>query len=388
VRAAWVTLTGTGAAASVAFGLLVFASLLASLAIPRESVALGDTALQGVIAASPPADRSVTVTAVMLNSFTEQPMEVLPADLAAVGASLRSRLAADGMPVAGSPSAWSSLITDPLQVSGTAPAAGHGTSKFEMAYRTGLPRYSHLVAGRFPASGSSASASQAGTVQAVVTTATAARLGLRAGSRLKAGPVPIVITGIVQPERPGSAFWSAVPVAATPALTPANSAGPAFWTGVLFVGSGSLVPVESSLDPVVSATWWYPGGLGTLTAGQAVRLTTALASLTSSGTTVTAPGLDNSVTATVASQIPSVLSPFVTEEKAVAPILELLYVSLAVLGAVVVLLGARLVAQRRAAEFTLMRARGAALYQLAWLVLRPGVVIAAVAGAVATALAA
>ena len=52
-----------------------------------------------------------------------------------------------------------------------------------------------------------------------------------------------------------------------------------------------------------------------------------------------------------------------------------------------VLLGARLVAQRRAAEFTLMRARGAALYQLGWLVLRASVVIAAAAGAVAAVLA-
>ena len=40
LRAGWVTLTGTGAAASVAFGLLVFASVLASLAIPRAGVAL------------------------------------------------------------------------------------------------------------------------------------------------------------------------------------------------------------------------------------------------------------------------------------------------------------------------------------------------------------
>jgi putative ABC transport system permease protein len=52
---------------------------------------------------------------------------------------------------------------------------------------------------------------------------------------------------------------------------------------------------------------------------------------------------------------------------------------------VVVLLGARLVAQRRAAEFTLMRARGAALYQLGWLVLRASVIVAAVAGAAAAA---
>ena len=90
---------------------------------------------------------------------------------------------------------------------------------------------------------------------------------------------------------------------------------------------------------------------------------------------------------TINSQIPSVLSPFIAAESAAAPVLELLYVSLAVMGAVVVLLGARLVAQRRAAEFTLMRARGAALYQLGWLVLRASVVIAAVAGAAAAALA-
>jgi ABC-type thiamin/hydroxymethylpyrimidine transport system permease subunit len=45
LRAAWVTLTGTGAAASVAFGLLVFASVLASLAIPRESAGLRTEAL-------------------------------------------------------------------------------------------------------------------------------------------------------------------------------------------------------------------------------------------------------------------------------------------------------------------------------------------------------
>ena len=89
----------------------------------------------------------------------------------------------------------------------------------------------------------------------------------------------------------------------------------------------------------------------------------------------------------MSSQIPSILSPFITAENAVAPALELLYVSLAFIGAVVVLLGARLVAQRRAAEFTLMRARGAALYQLGWLVLRASVVIAAAAGAVAAVLA-
>ena len=90
---------------------------------------------------------------------------------------------------------------------------------------------------------------------------------------------------------------------------------------------------------------------------------------------------------TVTSQVPAILAPFVTADNAVAPVLGLLYVSLAVMGAVVVLLGARLVAQRRAVEFTLMRARGAALHQLGWLVLRASLVIAVAAGSLAALLA-
>ena len=47
---------------------------------------------------------------------------------------------------------------------------------------------------------------------------------------------------------------------------------------------------------------------------------------------------------TVNSQIPAILAPFITADNAVAPVLGLLYVSLAIMGAVVVLLGAWLVA--------------------------------------------
>ena len=379
LRAAWVTLTGTGAAASVAFGLLVFASVLASLAIPRESVGLRNGALQRVITASQPGDRTVTATAVPVNPVTNEPIQVLPTDMAAAGASLRSRLAAAGMPVASDPPAWSSLTTGDIQVTGTARAAGYGQPQFELTYRTALARYSHIVAGRLPAGGST------GVVQAAVTSTTAARFGLRVGTRLNAGPVPLVVTGIIQPVLPASAFWSTDRLAARPLLTPVTSAGPPHWAGALFIGPGALPLIEPSLDPQMNATWWYPATLGRLTAGQAGGLETGLGSLVSSGATVSISG--SPVTVTITSQIPSILSPFIAGENAAAPVLELLYVSLAVMGAVVVLLGARLVAQRRAAEFTLMRARGAALYQLGWLVLRASVVIAAAAGAAAAALA-
>ena len=141
--------------------------------------------------------------------------------------------------------------------------------------------------------------------------------------------------------------------------------------------------IQSDLDAVEQLTWVYDVALGGLAAGQASGLDAGLGSMVSDGVTFTAHGFLEPITVAINSQVPAVLSPFVTAENAAAPVLGLLDVSLAVLGAVVVLLGARLVAQRRAAEFTLMRARGAALYQLGWLVLRANVVIAAVAGAAA-----
>ncbi|MGH3189059.1 MAG: hypothetical protein ACRDPY_38005 [Streptosporangiaceae bacterium] len=383
-RTAWVTLTGTGAAASVAFGLLVFASILASLAIPRESVGLSNMALQRVIAASQSADRTVIGT-VPETSISDEIGQVQAADIAAVGASLRARLAAGGLTVAGEPPAWASLTTEYVPVSGATRAAGDGQPQFEMTYRTELTRYSQIVAGRLPVS-----ASQPGklaVVQAAVSTATAARFGLKVGTRLTAGTIELVVTGIIRPTNPASTFWSQEPVAASPALTQAAAPELPYWIGTVFIGPGALPLVEANIGPVeMQVTWAYTAALGGLTAGQANGLEANLTSLVASGATMSTPA-GNPVTVTIASQIPAILAPFTSGESAVAPALELLYVSLTVIGAIVVLLGARLVAQRRAAEFTLMRARGAALYQLAWVALRASVVIAAAAGAVAAVLA-
>jgi putative ABC transport system permease protein len=389
LRAAWVTLTGTGGAASVAFGLLVFASVLASLAIPRESVGLRNAALQRVIAASQPGDRAVIGTLGETTVADNTGGQVLASNIAAVGATLRARLAASGVPVAGNPPAWESLTTGFVPVTGAAKDAGYGQPQFELTYRTELARYSHIVAGQLPAGGSAGPvAGQPAVVQAAVTSATATRFGLRVGARLNAGRVRLVVTGIIQPAHPASDFWSEEPVVARPEMVPAASPQRPNWDGTVFVGPGALKPIESSLGTEeMVVTWDYTAELGQLTAGQAGGVEASIASLVSSGATLVIPGTVNPITVAIASQIPSVLSPFTVGESAAAPVLELLYVSLAVLGAVVVLLGARLVAQRRAAEFTLMRARGAALHQLGWLVLRASLVIAAVAGTGAVALA-
>jgi len=383
LRAAWVTLTGTGAAATVAFGLLVFVAVLASLAIPRESVALRTGALQRVIAASSPADRTVVGTVGVTSMGGDTTVQA--SDIAAVGASLRARLAAGDVPVAGDSPVWAGLTTAYVPVSGTAQAAGYGPPQLELAYRTALARYSHIVAGRLPAGGGVAG--QRTVVQVAVTTDTAARLGLRVGARLHAGTVELVVTGIIRPADPAAPFWTQSVAAASPVLSQGSS-GQQYWSGAVFIGASALPLIESALDPTeMQVTWVYAAALGGLTANQASNLDASLDSMASSGTTFMPPGYVIPITVAVTSQIPSVLIPFIAGESAAAPVLELLYVSLAVLGAVVVLLGARLVAQRRAAEFTLMRARGAALYQLGWLVLRASVIVAAVAGAAAAVLA-
>ncbi len=163
LRAGWVTLTGTGAAATVAFGMLVFVAVLASLAIPRESVVLRTGALQHVIAASSPADRTVVGTVPVTSMGGEA--GVTASDIAAVGAALRARLAAGDVPVAGDSPAWAGLTTAYVPVSGAGQAAGYGPPQLELTYRTALARYSHLVAGRLPVGGGAAGATAFADVQ-------------------------------------------------------------------------------------------------------------------------------------------------------------------------------------------------------------------------------
>src|SRR6185437_15959503 len=157
-----------------------------------------------------------------------------------------------------------------------------------LTYRTGLARYSHVVAGRLPAGGSQAQADRPAVVQAAVTSATAARFGLRVGSRLNAAA---------------------------------------------FIGPGALPLIESAFGTgEMLVTWVYTAALSQLTAGQAGGAEAGVADLVSSGVTTVIPGgTGTPVTVAVDSQVPSTLSLFLTAEDAAAPVLELLYVSLAVL---------------------------------------------------------
>jgi putative ABC transport system permease protein len=382
VRTAWVMLTGTGAAAGVASGLLVFVSVFACLVIPRENAALRTGALERTLTASPPSDRGVIGTVGLTDLAASA--EVAPADISAFGGHLASQLAARGVPLASEPPAWSSVDTGYTPVTGAAAAAGGSRAQVQVMYRSALAGYSRVVAGRLPAGASLAGGHEV--VQAAVTTATAARFGLRVGTSLTVGrAVRLVVTGIIRPEHPATSFWTETAGAAAPIMTRGTS-GSSYWAGMVFVGPGALRLVESFLNPeYMQVTWGFPVAVSRLTANQVSPLRAGLDGMTSSGVVIT--GESGPVVVTVASQLPAILAPFIAAERAVAPLLGLLYVSLAVTAAVVVLLGAWLVAEHRHAEFALMRARGAALRQVGWLALRGSAVVAVVAVAAAAALA-
>lgn len=382
VRTAWVMLTGTGAAASVAFGLLVFASVFACLVIPRENAALRSGALERTLAASPPSDRAVIGTVGLTDLAASA--QVGPADIAAFGGGLASQLAARGVPLASEPPAWSSVDTGYAPVTGAAAAAGGSRAQVQVMYRTALASYSRVVAGRLPAGASLAGGHEV--MQVAVTTATAARFGLRVGTSLRVRrAVRLMVTGIIRPEHPATSFWTETAGAAAPIMTQGTS-GSSYWVGMVFVGPGALRQVQSFLNPeYMQVTWGFPVAVSRLTANQVSPLQASLDSMTASGVVIT--GGSGPVVVTVASQLPGILAPFVAADRAVAPLLGLLYVSLAVTGAVVVLLGAWLVAEHRHAEFALMRARGAALRQVGWLALRGSAVVAVAVVAAAAALA-
>ena len=221
-----------------------------------------------------------------------------------------------------------------------------------------------------------------------MTVATARRFGLHVGSELSIGgavrKIRLTVAGIIRPGRPGSVFWTADPTAATP--SPPIPRGPQYWAGAAFVGAAEVVPIQRDFSLFNGQLQWaFPLALGGVNADQASALQSDLtrASLRA-GALRTAYG---PVNVQVGSGLSGPLFTFISTDAALAVLLSLLFVSLTVIGLIVVLLGARMLAEYRRAEFGLMRARGASRPQLALLALAGGAAAAVPAALAGTALA-
>ena len=405
----WRVAGGAGAAATGAFALLILGCVFLAAAGPRESLAMRTSALRRQLAAVPAAGRSFELTADWFE-FTDElrgarsldgagPGSASAGQLAALTRQAARDLAATPLPLGPRAADWAGLDTGGNVVAGAAASAVvHGTPpQLDILYRDPLGSYSRLLAGRYPRSahvqwatpphrGNQADTVTRATFEIAVAQATAARFGLHPGSRLTddlAGPrVTLDITGVLRAKDPGSAFWTASPAAA-PAFVPRTPASPAYWSAEAFAGPGELAAMQATFAQTkMQFDWDFPLDLNRLDADQVPALA---ASLDRAASRVLP--LDGQVGQTariLGVAIPGpqqALSAFLGTQQAVQAILWLLFTGLAVIDAIAVLLAAQLMAGRRAAEFALIRARGAALWQIGAMALRDGGAIAVPAAA-------
>jgi putative ABC transport system permease protein len=390
--AAWPAVTGTGAAASATLALLVLICTFVAVAVPRSSLGYRTAVLQRTFAAVPAAQKTVLADG-DLPGFGAAPIGAGKLEKARVlfAAALRR----DGLPLAG-PAArwqWSGLVTGTSTLSGATASALRrmGPPVLELLYRSTLPSQSVLVAGSLPTK--LEREARSATFQVAVTTATAARLGVHVGSRLRTAGQTLVVTGIIRPASPASAFWTVDPLVAAPRLTQLCTDCTPFLSTGAFVGRAEVPAVQAYLGTeALRALWSFPLDLQSVTADQAAGLqrdlqaTSYLPVAGSIGTRLGIPTNQGApFVASFSNGLTTILPPFVATDDAVQRALSLLFVSLAVIAAVVVLLGARLVTVHRDREFAMMRARGASLRQLALVALRGGAVVVLPAAAVAVA---
>jgi putative ABC transport system permease protein len=388
MRAGLITVTGTGAGTSAVLALLVIACVFVCVATPRASLGFRTKALRQLVAATPAAGRAVTGTTGLPTlggalGPQGQPVysDIDAAQFGPVGTELTAHLRGDRLPV-GPGQQWWGVSTGYLEAPGAAKSAYNGSTPpvVELLARSGLGRYGKLVAGRMPATGSVGPASAR--FQVAVTTATAAKFSLRVGSAVRltdsetgaVAAITLIVTGIVRPVSQSSAFWTADPDALMPSMN-GSPRQPGYWLGAMFIADSELDDLENAVSiQQMQVTWMIPLGLSGLTANQASTVNSELNSALLTAGVVT-KSVVTPLSIPLVAGVSGTLTEFVQAESEIGSLLALLYVSLTIVGLVVLLLGARLLAERRAAEFSLIRARGATRWQVAVFAAWAGVVV-------------
>jgi putative ABC transport system permease protein len=382
-------------AGSVAvLALLVGACVFAAMTGPAISLRTRTQALSQTQAAASPIIKTVQVDAPW-DQFTAavntgnsgyfgfgQAVNLTPSQLAQTQHEIGQGLARLAVPLAAG--AWSGLVTHLLTVTaGAGPRTFTGTPpQLELVYRNALPANAILVAGSY-AHGTLPSGALAG----AVTTQMAARFGFHPGSHvvvsIPTGPVEVVITAIMRMQGPTSPFWTKDSTVGLPDLI--HGGNVEWWVGGVFTDPDQLVAMQKVLgSSAIDMQWLYPLAVGGVGADGAQALLTNLNRANTVPPGLTGEFAPAANTTAVTTPLVPVLSAFLDTQAAVQTVLLLLFVSLIVVGAAVILLAAGMIAVGRADDLGLLRSRGASVRQVAALMLRSTAlvsVLAAMAGA-------
>jgi putative ABC transport system permease protein len=401
-------LTGMGTVATAALAVLVFGCVFAVTAGPREVLKTRTQALRQTLAATAPLAQAITATstwsqvtgAIEVTNFRgSSTMNLGPAGLNDIMSQLHGDFSRGAARLAPLTTDWVSMTSGGHDVVSAIPSVGGTPVKMEVSYRVPLASYVRVVSGSLSAPSSlttrGAAPGYASSIPVVVTQQTARQFGLRVGSSvaiadpqlaLAGGPstIALKVAGIVAVRDPASAFWSADPILAVPSLQmPPKQLS--YWFGGVFAVGGEIDAVQQDFGAQgLNMQWTFPMTFGSLSGNQAQPLLSELQRLASQTPAMTGPLAPAAGTLTIGSGLTQTLTEFISAADAVDVLLWLLYVSLAVTGAVVLLLAGRMIVLRRSAELTARRARGASLRQVAATV-AGGAAIGCVPGAVVAA---
>jgi putative ABC transport system permease protein len=373
-----------GIAGSLAFALLTGGCLLAATAGPREVQATGERALEQTMTAVAPADRDIVVSstwgsikatlqaAPFSDALTEADIEE------GVATQLRGDFGAGPLRLTPPSTDWMGLTAAPSDVIPRLPTLEGIPGELEVDYRYPLGGNLRLVAGSMPdtaPSPTSTETTETFHLQVVVTPQTARQFGLRPGSQLPVGApqsvstaagkraaVDLDVTGIVEPANPDSSFWAADPLLPAPTLD--GVGGGESWDGGVIADPGEFYTMLQIFgDAGLRVQWDFPTSI-TSQPGQPQAVFNQANQIVSQTPQLTGAAALLSKDLTVSYGLVQPLAAFISALTAVNAVLWLVYVGLAVAGIVTLLLAALMIADRRSAELTLLRARGASLWQL------------------------
>jgi putative ABC transport system permease protein len=387
---------GSAAVIGIALGLAAVAGLTSFVATagPREITQADNRAIDQVVMGLEPAQASIEASASYLS---DGPLNwITPSEQSAFAAAVHKLFT----PPVVAPVAASRAFEQgsaPLQLSSGAPGAyvaqcqaGPGNAYVVLSSDSDLQADGHLVAGGWPGPSQTGvpggtAADRSGITEPVAVPQQVARLfGVHPGSVMTlataAGEkVDLVVSGVVAPDA-GALFWSTGTATATPAQVPRNPCHA--WEGSVVVGAAGETGLAAILSGHgVNASWYWPVALAHLTAAGVDPLSAALSSDTNAllepaeaaasfGTGAGRYAVQLTAPPTMSSQLPGILSATQAQLATVESLDDLVIGGLFAAGLLLMLLCAALVADRYAAEFALVRARGGSIRQVVGSALR------------------
>jgi len=379
--------TGAAASSTLALALLVCGCVFTAFAGPALSLHTRTEALHQTMAGLSATTKTVQVGTTWdqftspSGAFVGTQRNMASGDFTSSTSELGRGLSALPLPLAAG--AWAGLTTNLYKVTAGAAASAQAQTapKLEVVYRDTLTANARVVAGTY-----ASTAAPAGALAVAVTRQTAARFGLHPGSRMQLqsvlGPIALFVTAILAERAPASAFWAQDVIAGTPELNqPFNAKS--YWVAGVIADPDQLAAMQDTFSGAgMEVNWEFPLAVDGTNADAAQGLYDMLNRATATVPTLTGAMQPAADALTVTSPLISALSPFLGTEAAIETVLLLLFVSLIVTGATVIVIAARMMVARREVELAMLRNRGGSLGQVA-AVMAGGAVLAAVPGALA-----